>query len=76
MRVIEDQIALLASRNAIAPDAPFIGAGVGRAVAERLAQRQGRSYRDFAALIVAASDELRVAAANCAPATALALLAL
>ncbi|WP_424363398.1 hydantoinase/oxoprolinase family protein [Methylocystis parvus] len=76
MRVIEDQIALLASRNAIAPDASFIGAGVGRAVAERLAQRQGRSYRDFAAFIVAASDELRVAAANCAPATALALLAL
>ncbi|KAF2989822.1 H4MPT-linked C1 transfer pathway protein [Methylocystis sp. MJC1] len=74
MRAIEDQIALLASREAVAPDAPFIGAGVGRALVARLAQAQGRAYLDFADYI-AAPDELRAAAANCAPAAALALLA-
>ncbi|WP_330083157.1 hydantoinase/oxoprolinase family protein [Methylocystis iwaonis] len=72
MRAIEDQIALLASREAVGPDAPVIGAGVGRALVARLAQAQGRAYRDFAEFI-AASDELRALAANCAPAAALAL---
>lgn len=73
MRAIEDQMALLASREAVAPDAPVVGAGVGRALVARLAQGQGRAYRDFSDFI-AASDELRAAAANCAPAAALALL--
>lgn len=73
MRAIEDQMALLASREAVASDAPIIGAGVGRALVARLAQAQGRAYRDFSDF-VAASDELRAAAANCAPAAALALL--
>jgi (4-(4-[2-(gamma-L-glutamylamino)ethyl]phenoxymethyl)furan-2-yl)methanamine synthase len=73
MRAIEDQMALLASRDAIAPDAPFVGAGVGRALVARLAKGQGRAYRDFVEFI-AAPDELRAAAANCAPAAALALL--
>lgn len=75
MRLIEDQIALLASRGAVPPDAPFIGAGVGRILVRRLATSQGRAYRDFAEC-VAAPEELRAAAANCAPATALALLEL
>jgi probable H4MPT-linked C1 transfer pathway protein len=75
MRLIEDQMALLASRDAIAADAPFVGAGVGRILVRRLAVSQGRAYRDFAEF-VAAPEELRAAAANCAPATALALLAL
>lgn len=73
MRLIEDQIALLASRGAIAPEAPIIGAGVGRLLVQRLAQTQGRAYRDFASFI-AAEEPLRAAAANCAPAAALALL--
>ncbi|WP_442756421.1 hydantoinase/oxoprolinase family protein [Methylocystis sp. JAN1] len=73
MRLIEDQIALLASRDAVAPDAPFIGAGVGRMLARRLAASQGRGYRDFSEFIIA-PEELRAAAANCAPAAALALV--
>jgi probable H4MPT-linked C1 transfer pathway protein len=73
MRAIEDQIALLASREAFAPDAPFVVAGVGRALASRLAESRGRDCRDFAAFI-AAPDALRAAAADCAPAAALALL--
>ena len=73
LRVIEDQIALALSYAPLAPDAPFIGAGVGRALVARLAQAQGRAYRDFASL-VAAPDALQMAAADCAPAAALALL--
>jgi hypothetical protein len=73
MRLVEDQIALLASRGALAADAPFVGAGVGRALVARLAQTQGRAYRDAAAFI-AGPQELRDAAADCAPAAALALL--
>lgn len=74
MCVIEDQIALLASREAFSQDAPFIGAGVGRTLVARLARAQGRAYRDLATF-VAAPDALAAAAADCAPATALALLA-
>ena len=73
LRVIEDQIALLESRDAIAFDAPIVGAGVGRKLAARLAQAQGRTFIDFADLI-AAPRALADKAANCAPASALALL--
>lgn len=73
IRVIEDQMALLASREALAPAAMIVGAGVGRTLVQRLAQAQGRAYCDFAAFIMA-KEELRAAAAHCAPATALALL--
>ncbi len=71
LRMIEDQIALLASRDGFAPDAVFVGAGVGRALVARLAR--GRDYHDFADF-VPASETLRAAAADCAPAVALALL--
>ncbi len=70
LRMIEDQIALLASRDGFAPDAVFVGAGVGRALVARLAR--GRDYHDFADFIPA-PETLR-AAADCAPAVALALL--
>lgn len=73
LRAIEDQIALLLSRDALAPDAPFVGAGVGRALVARLAQAQGRAGRDFAGFI-AAPEHLRAAASDCAPAAALALI--
>jgi probable H4MPT-linked C1 transfer pathway protein len=73
LRAIEDQIALLESRNALASSAPIVGAGVGRKLAGRLAQAQGRVFIDFAELI-AAPPALAERAANCAPAAALALL--
>jgi (4-(4-[2-(gamma-L-glutamylamino)ethyl]phenoxymethyl)furan-2-yl)methanamine synthase len=73
LRVIEDQIALLASRDGFAPDAAFVGAGVGRGLVARLAQAHGRAVHDFADF-VPASEALRAAAADCAPAVALALL--
>jgi probable H4MPT-linked C1 transfer pathway protein len=74
LRAIEDQIALLESRSAIARDALIVGAGVGRKLAACLAQARGRGFIDFAEL-VAAPAPLADAAANCAPASALALLA-
>jgi len=74
LNAIEEQIALLASRDAIAPDAPFVGAGVGRALVARLARRHGRALFDFADFI-AGPEHLRARAAECAPATALALIA-
>ena len=73
IRAIEDQIALLASREGFATEAIFIGAGVGRRLVARLAQAQGRLLRDFADF-VPAPEELRPAAADCAPAVALALM--
>lgn len=73
MRIIEDQIALLASRGGVSPTATFVGAGVGRRLVERLAQARHHACRDFAAFI-AAGDALTTAAGDCAPAVSLALL--
>jgi (4-(4-[2-(gamma-L-glutamylamino)ethyl]phenoxymethyl)furan-2-yl)methanamine synthase len=75
LRVIEDQLALLESRGAFMRPGVVVGAGVGRVLAQRLAQTQGCAYHDVAELLPA-PDALRAAAANCAPAAALALLAL
>ena len=74
MRSIEDQIALLRSRGAVAEDAPIVGAGVGRALVARLALSEGRAYRDVCEFIDAAPEVVQ-AAADCAPACAVALLA-
>ncbi len=74
LRAIEDPIALLSSRKAFPTRMTFVGAGVGRALVERLAQSHAVAYRDFGAFLPAA-PALRVAAANSAPASALALLA-
>lgn len=64
----------LAERDALPPRAPVIGAGCGRYLARRLAERLGRDYVDFGDLIDAAPDAREIAA-RCAPAVAVALLA-
>ena len=64
----------LLAREELGGDAPVIGAGCGRFIARRLAARLGRSYRDFAEIVVA-EPEMRETAARCAPAVAVALLA-
>jgi probable H4MPT-linked C1 transfer pathway protein len=64
----------LVSREALAPDAPVIGAGCGRFLGRRLASELGRPYRDFTETI-AVEPEAREMAARCAPAAAVALLA-
>jgi hypothetical protein len=55
------------------PDAPVIGAGVGRFLAKELARRLRQPYLSFAALIDAAPAVAEMAA-DCAPAAAVALL--
>jgi probable H4MPT-linked C1 transfer pathway protein len=74
MRRIEDAARLVLSRARLAPDAPVLGAGCGRAMTQRLAARLGRSWRDFAALPEFAGAAPEVID-QCAPAAAVALLA-
>jgi (4-(4-[2-(gamma-L-glutamylamino)ethyl]phenoxymethyl)furan-2-yl)methanamine synthase len=65
----------LAEREGLAADAPVIGAGCGRFVARLLASGLRRPYRDFGA-IIEADPEAREMAARCAPAVAVAMLAM
>lgn len=58
----------------LGPDAPVVGAGIGRPQIERLARRLERPYVDFAQLIPV-EPAVRDMASAAAPATALALLA-
>ncbi|HEX6092551.1 MAG TPA: hydantoinase/oxoprolinase family protein, partial [Dongiaceae bacterium] len=62
------------SKSLLADDAPVVGAGVGRFLARRLAERLRRPYVDFSALV---SGDLQATewAARCAPAAAVAILA-
>jgi probable H4MPT-linked C1 transfer pathway protein len=71
---IEADAKVLIDREDLASDAPIIGAGCGRFLAETLAGRLGRPYRDFAELIDC-EDDAREMAARCAPAVAVGLLA-
>ena len=71
---IEAAAAALSGREGIVPDAPVIGAGRGRFIAQQVARRLDRPYWDFAELIDCAPD-MRDMAAACAPAVAVALLA-
>ena len=67
----------LLSRERLAPSAPLIGAGVGRFLAESLAGRLGRPYRDFQSLVphqLGPQEDDRLA--DCAPAVAVAQLLL
>jgi (4-(4-[2-(gamma-L-glutamylamino)ethyl]phenoxymethyl)furan-2-yl)methanamine synthase len=62
------------SKSLLAGGAPLVGAGVGRFLAKRLAERLRRPYVDFSALV---SGEVQATewAARCAPAAAVAILA-
>lgn len=62
------------SRETVAPDAPFVGAGAGHFLVPELARRLGRSAEPFAAM-VPAREATRRKAGVCAPAVAVALLA-
>ncbi len=74
LRQIADAAMLVLSAAALPPQAPLIGAGIGRSILARLAQRLGRpfiSFADLPGLESTAGDWL----AHCAPAVAMALLA-
>lgn len=73
MQRLMEGLDLVVSAAAIPPDVPLIGAGVGRFLVRRLAARTGRPYQD-AGLLLAGTPALAPAAADCAPAVAVARL--
>jgi (4-(4-[2-(gamma-L-glutamylamino)ethyl]phenoxymethyl)furan-2-yl)methanamine synthase len=74
LRELMDAVALVLSRGLLPSDAPVVGAGTGREIIRELALRLLRPYVDFGALIET-SPEARNKACDCAPASAVALLA-
>lgn len=74
LRMLTDGAHLMLSHADLGADAPLVGSGVGRFVLKRLADRLGLAYVDFSDLVEAA-PEVRRKAGDCAPASALALLA-
>jgi len=71
---IEEAAVRVLSRGALDRGAPVVGAGIGRLLARQLARAMDRPYVDFAELIEGTSDA-KDWAARCAPAAAVALLA-
>jgi (4-(4-[2-(gamma-L-glutamylamino)ethyl]phenoxymethyl)furan-2-yl)methanamine synthase len=74
LREITDGVYLALSHCELDAEAPVIGAGVGRFVVKRLAERLARPYVDFDEMIPAL-PEIRKKAGDCVSACAVALLA-
>jgi probable H4MPT-linked C1 transfer pathway protein len=74
IRAVIDGAMLVLSASELPDDAPIVSAGVGAGVIAAVAQRLGRNHVPFEGLIEAAPS-MRAAAAHCAPAAAVALLA-
>lgn len=64
------------SRGLISDDASLIGAGVGRFLVRELAARSGFSYKDFSELFSMLMSQNDFQASDCAPAAAVACLAM
>lgn len=73
LRSLADAAELVLSRAALVNDAPLVGAGVGRFLVRRLARRMQRPYVEFNELFACAAS-VASAAAECAPAVAVAVL--
>ncbi|MDB5408526.1 MAG: hypothetical protein JWL84_3438 [Rhodospirillales bacterium] len=71
---IEEAVDLVLSRADLPPDAPVVGAGVGRFIAAEIARRLGRPYRGFDATLSLADPGVASLAVDIAPAVAVALL--
>jgi probable H4MPT-linked C1 transfer pathway protein len=74
LALLHDAADRVLSRGVVAQDAPLVGAGVGRFLARRLAERLDRPYIDFASFFSGAPEACEWAA-RCAPAAAIAALA-
>ncbi len=75
LRRIHDATERSLSRALVSADAPLVGAGVGRFLVQELATRMGRPYVDFTGIFRQTADG-SADAADCAPAVAVASLAL
>ncbi len=73
MRAVMDSAMLVLSRGIVGEGAPVIGAGVGREVIGRIAARLERPFALFDE-VLPADPAARAEAADCAPASAVALL--
>ena len=73
IRTVMDAVMLVNSQHVLPADVPVVGAGIGTCVVEEIARRIGREYVAFDALM-AVVPQAPAAAAQCAPAAALALL--
>jgi probable H4MPT-linked C1 transfer pathway protein len=74
IRAVVDGAMQVLSSAPMLDEAPIVGAGVGVAIIQAVAQRLGRNHLPFASLIDA-TPSAREAASCCAPAAAVALLA-
>jgi probable H4MPT-linked C1 transfer pathway protein len=74
-RQIEESLHLVLSRGVLAEDAPMVGAGIGRFVLKKIAARFDRAFIPFESVFDAA-PECAGAVSDCAPAAAVATLAL
>lgn len=75
LRTLADACETLLARGELTADAPLLGAGVGRFLVRQLAARLGRTYLGFATLFEG-EPICNVDVADCAPAVAVARLAL
>lgn len=73
IRSVADAAMLVLSRAGFPAHAPIVGAGIGDSVVREVARRLGRSYIAFENMLDVAPG-VRTAAAQCAPAAALAIL--
>ncbi len=63
------------AHSQLPPNAPFIGAGIGRFLARQLAKDLGHPYLDFSCLCHHNVQQAMITSADCAPAVAVAQLA-
>jgi probable H4MPT-linked C1 transfer pathway protein len=76
MARIREGMEIQRSRGLLGDEAPFVGAGVGRFLVRELAGRLKHPYLDFSNLFSMSTSQTEFLAADCAPAAAVACLAL
>ena len=75
LRALADACERLLSGSGLSASAPLVGAGTGRFLVKRLSDRLGRPYLDFSEFF-SCTEQLKAKVAECAPAVAVASLAI
>lgn len=76
LSAIQAGVAIQLSRGLLKESAPLLGAGVGRFLVREIANRLGRPFIDFNEFLPTARDQGGLCAADCGPASAVALMAI